>query len=144
MRRLDLISASFALASALCAAAPSSAEQFALFVYETPSDYAARTDPARAEAYWGGFAALGDEMKAAGIVRGGAPLTAPSEGGTVSVRDGASRVTPVDGSGETLSGWFVIDVADRAAAEAWAARVPAGASARVGVRPVMPIAMSAQ
>lgn len=144
MRRLDLVAASFALASALCAAAPASAEQFALFVYETPSDYAARTDPARAQANWGGFAALGDEMKAAGIVRGGGPLTPPSEGATVSVRDGAPRVAPVDGSGETLSGWFVIDVADRTAAEAWAARVPAAATARIEVRPILPITMAGQ
>jgi hypothetical protein len=143
MTRLTLLSAPVAFAVALLGtAAPASAEQFALFVYETPADFAARNDPAKAPAYWGGFAALGEEMRAAGIVRGGGPLGEPALGATVSVRDGRTTSTAVAGGAEALSGWFVIDVADRAEAEAWAARVPAASTARIEVRPVLDIPMS--
>jgi hypothetical protein len=126
----------------LAVAAPASAEPFALFVYETPSDFAARNDPTRAQAYWGGFAALSEQMAAAGIVRGGGPLAEPALGATVSVRDARATSAPVDGTGEALSGWFVIDVADRAEAEAWAARVPAASTARIEVRPILDIPMA--
>jgi hypothetical protein len=137
------IIAPFAAALALIAVGtPASAEQFALFVYETPSDFAARNDPARAQAYWGGFAALSEQMTAAGIVRGGGPLSEPSLGATVTVRDARAASTPVNGTGEALSGWFVIDVANRAEAEAWAARVPAASTARIEVRPVLDIPMA--
>ena len=59
MRRPTLLSTPIAFAVALLGtAAPALAEQFALFVYETPADFAARNDPSKAQAYWGGFAAL--------------------------------------------------------------------------------------
>ncbi len=143
MTRVTRLSAPLAFAVALLGtAAPACAEQFALFVYETPADFAARNDPAKAEAYWGGFAALGGAMRAAGIVRGGGPLGEPSLGAVVTVRDGGTTTASVESGGEALSGWFVIDVADRAEAEAWAARVPAAATARIEVRPVLDIPMS--
>lgn len=143
MTRLSLLSAPVAVAFALLGtAAPAAAETFALFVYETPADFAARNDPERGPAYWGGWAALAEQMNAAGIVRGGGPLTAPGEGAVVSVRGARASASTVDAAGEALSGWFVIDVADRAEAEAWAARVPAAATARVEVRPVLDVPMS--
>jgi hypothetical protein len=129
------------LAAALALGTSAHAEEFALFVYETPADFAARDDTARGPGYWGAYAELAQAMGAAGIVRGGGPLTAPALGSRVAVRDGQSSVTSVDGSGEALSGWFVIDVADRAAAEAWAARVPAASTARIEVRAVLPTPM---
>lgn len=143
MTRLSLLSAPLAFAIALLGTvAPASAEQFALFVYETPADFVARNDPQLSEAYWGGWAALAEQMNAAGIVRGGGPLTLPNEGTLISVRDGQPAAVPVDGSGEALSGWFVIDVADRAAADAWAAKVPAATTARIEVRPVLNVPMA--
>jgi hypothetical protein len=143
MTGFKLLSAPVAFVIALIgAAAPASAEQFALFVYETPADFAARNDPAKAPAYWGGFAALGEEMRAAGIVRGGGPLAEPAQGATISVRDGQTTSASVEAGAEALSGWFVIEVANRAEAEAWAARVPAAATARIEVRPVLDIPMS--
>ena len=129
------------LAAALALGTSAHAEEFALFVYETPADFAAREDAARGPGYWEAYAELAQAMGAAGIVRGGGPLTAPALGSRVAVRDGQSSVTSVDGSGKALSGWFVIDVADRAAAEAWAARVPAASTARIEVRAVLPTPM---
>ncbi len=143
MTRLSLLSAPVAFAAALLGtAAPAAAEQFALFVYETPADFAARDDAERGQAYWGGWAVLAEQMNAAGIVRGGGPLTVPSEGALISVRDGEVATGSVDGSGEALSGWFVIDVADRAEADVWAAKVPAAATARIEVRPVLAAPMA--
>jgi len=118
------------------------AEQFALFVYETPADFAARNDPTKAEAYWDGFAALGAEMNAAGIVRGGGPLAEPAQGVTVTVRNAQISSAALESAAQTLSGWFVIDVADRAEAERWAARVPAASTARIEVRPVLDVPMA--
>jgi hypothetical protein len=133
--------AALVLGAAAFGSSSAHAEQFALFVYETPADFAARNDPTKADAYWGGFAALGAEMNAAGIVRGGGPLAGPDQGVTVTVRDGQSRSLALDSGPQTLSGWFVIDVADRAEAERWAARVPAASTARIEVRPVLDLAM---
>lgn len=125
----------------LALAAPAFAQDYILFVYETPDDFSARTDAAKAPAYWGAYAALAQALGAAGVVKGGSPLTAPREGRSISVRQGRTVVSPVDGSREQLSGFFIIEAADQAAAEAWAARVPAAATARVEVRPVLDIPM---
>jgi len=131
-----------ALAATLAMVAPAAAEQFTLFVYETPSDFASRGDATRGPAYWGAYGALAEAMNAAGIVRGGGPLADPSLGSIVSVRDGRTATDTVNGERDALSGWFVIDVADRAAAEGWAARVPAALTARVEVRPVLNVPMA--
>lgn len=134
--------AALILGAAALGPATAHAEQFALFVYETPADFAARNDPTKAEAYWGSFAALGAEMNAAGIVRGGGPLAEPTQGVTVTVRDAQARSATLESAPQTLSGWFVIEVADRAEAERWAARVPAAATARIEVRPVLDLLMN--
>ncbi len=139
MFRFSLIAAVATLGLAL----PANAEEFVLFVYETPTDFAARDDAVRAPAYWGAYAQLAEAMAGAGIVRGGGPLAQPVLGTQVRVRNDGIVTTPVDATREALSGWFVIDVADRTAAEAWAARVPAASTARVEVRKLLDVPMAA-
>lgn len=89
-------------------AAPALADPYTIFIYETPDSLALRTDPgASGQAYWAGFAAYGDLLQAAGVLRGGAPLDVAA-----------------DGAAPVLSGYFQIDVATPGAAAALAAQSP--------------------
>lgn len=100
------------------------AGEYTVFVYETPAEYALRTDPGEAgKAYWAEFAAFADILAKSGAMRDGAPLTAPSDG----LRLSAAGVAPpqVGKDGLLLSGWFKIEAADRDAAQALAAQLPA-------------------
>jgi hypothetical protein len=128
------------LTLALLASATLAAEPFTLLIYETPSSLAARTDSARAAAYWGQFAALGKQLQDAGILRGGAPFHTGDAIRTVRVRSGKTQVSngPAAPSPAPLGGYFVIDVDNIDKAIEWAARVPAAASAAVEVRAGFP------
>ena len=98
-----------ALAALALAALPAGAETYTLFVYETPADIALRADTsAEGAAYWAAYSEFGAQLGRDGVVRGGAPLI-PGETGT----------------GELiLGGYFQIETASRAAAEAYAAEAP--------------------
>ncbi|RVT43600.1 YciI family protein [Sphingobium algorifonticola] len=113
------------LLSALLAGAGSAAQarDFTLMIYERPQDLALRDDRGEAgRRYWGDYAAFGAALAQAGVMKGGAALDDPSP---VAAGDDAPR----------LSGYFIIDVADHAAAETWARRISAAATGRVVVRP---------
>jgi hypothetical protein len=99
-----------ALAALALAALPASAETYTLFIYETPADVALRTDPgADGAAYWAAYSDYSAELARDGVMRGGAPLI-PQAG---------------VGTGElVLGGYFQIETASRAAAEAYAAEAP--------------------
>ncbi|MFD3683483.1 YciI family protein [Nocardiopsis sp. NPDC058631] len=59
---------------------------------------------------------------------------------TVSVRDGESTVTEgAPTSGPMLAGYYLLDVADMAAALQWAARIPTAAYGSVEVRPIVDV-----
>ena len=113
---------------------------YAIIVYETQSDFAARSDPASAPAYMGAYFAYTQALAQAGIAVGGAGLLPPPTATTVRVRDGKCLVQdgPFAETKEQLGGFFVIDVPDLDSALAWAARCPAAALAGVEVRPVLP------
>ncbi len=99
-----------ALAVLAVAVLPASAETFTLFIYETPADIALRTDAgAEGAAYWAAYSDYSAELARDGVMRGGAPLI-PETG---------------IGTGElVLGGYFQIETASRAAAEAYAAEAP--------------------
>lgn len=116
------------------------AEQFTLLIYETKSDFAARTDPAKAAKYWDAYGKLGAELQQAGVLRGGSALQAGDTAKTVTVRNGsgAARNGAYANSPNSLSGFFLIEVPNLAAAIAWAEKFPAASSAAVEVRPTVP------
>lgn len=129
------------LATALLLGTTARAEQFTLLTYEAPADFAARTDPAKAAGYWGGFGLVAKEMTEAGILRGGSALHADEKAKIVRLKAGAAE--PVNGPAaraETgqLSGYFIIEVADLATALKWAAKIPAAITGVVEVRPHFP------
>ena len=99
-----------ALAALALAALPAAAETYSLFIYETPADIALRSDTGPdGAAYWQAYSDFGAVLGRDGVVRGGAPLIPESEART----------------GELLlGGYFQIETASRAAAEAYAAEAP--------------------
>lgn len=114
--------------------------QYMLMFYEAAEDFAKRTDPNQAEAYWGGWNAFIGAMAQSGIVVNGDGLLPPETATTVRLRDGQRQVEdgPCADTKESLAGYFVIEVPDLDTALEWAARAPSAAYAAVEVRPVMP------
>ncbi len=109
---------SAALALALCLGiGPALAEPFVLLIHETPAQIALRSDAgAKGQSYWAAYADFGKQAAAAGVLRGGAALV-PTPVAQVG--------TATDPSALVFGGFFLIDVADAAAAAGWAARLPA-------------------
>lgn len=114
--------------------------QYAIVVYETPAELAAREDPARQGAYWAAYTAYSRALVEAGIARGGAGLHPPSSATTVRLRGGQRLVQdgPFADTKELLGGLFMIEARDLDEALAWAARCPAAATGSVEVRPMLP------
>lgn len=111
--------------------------QYTLMFYLSPSEFSARTDPARREAFWGAFLPYMQAVRDAGIFRGGAGLETPDTATTVRVQSGKRLVQdgPYADTKEQLGGFFIIEVPDLDTALEWAARYPAGPDGVVEVRP---------
>ncbi|MGQ0697850.1 MAG: YciI family protein [Panacagrimonas sp.] len=112
--------------------------KYAIVIYETADDFAARNS-AKAPEYWAPWkayaAALGDTLT------GGACLQGPGTATTLSLRDGKRQVQdgPYAETKEQLGGVMLIEAANLDAALEWAARCPAAASGKVEVRPIVPM-----
>lgn len=115
--------------------------QYAILVYETPAEVAAREDPTRAGAYWAAYTSYSQALGAAGIARGGAGLQPAATATTVRLREGHRQVQdgPFADTKELLGGFFLIEVASLDEALAWAARCPAATTGAVEVRPQLPL-----
>jgi hypothetical protein len=114
--------------------------KYAVLVYETPAEMAAREDPERVGGYWAAYAAYSKALGDAGVAAGGAGLQAPAVATTVRLRGGQRQVQdgPFADTKELLGGLFIIDVPDLDAALMWAARCPAASTGSIEVRPVLP------
>ena len=114
--------------------------QFAILALEAPEDFADRTDPQHADAYWAAWAGYVAALQASGAMTAAAGLQPPASATTLRLRGGSAQVQdgPFADVREQLGGLFVIEVADLDAALAWAARCPAAERGVVEVRPVLP------
>ncbi len=110
-------------ATAVLTAGPAAAEPFTLVIYETADDLAARTDPARAGAYWSGYGQFAQSLGP--LLLGG--------GAVEPVATGRAVGRPLPGA-LTFSGSFVVDAADLDEAQRLAERLPAAKTGRVEVR----------
>ena len=113
---------------------------YALLFYQTPDEFAARTDPKKREAFWGAFVPYMKAVKDAGIFVAGAGLEPPETATTIRLVDGERRVQdgPYADTKEQLGGFFIIDVPDLDMALEWGARFPAANGGMIEVRPNMP------
>lgn len=114
--------------------------KYAVIVYETQDELAAREDPARVGAYWAAYTAYSQALVQAGVAAGGAGLQPPPMATTIRLRGGHRQVQdgPFADTKEMLGGLFIIDVPDLDAALEWAARCPSAATGSVEVRPMLP------
>ena len=115
--------------------------QYALVIYERPSDFAAR-EGADAATYWAGWAAYNDALEQ-GVGRfGGAALRGPDTATTVRCGFGGPIVHdgPYADTKEQLGGVLLLDVATQDEALRWAAHCPAACGGAVEVRPILPVA----
>lgn len=113
--------------------------KYAIIIYENPSDFAARTDPAAAGEYWGAYTAYNQVLTEAGVMGGGAGLQPPATATTLRLRDGKRHVQdgPFADTKEQLGGFYLIDAPDLDAALSWAAKCPGASAGGVEVRPVL-------
>lgn len=112
--------------------------KYAVLVYETADDFAARED-ARKEAYWGGHGAYVATLQAAGAFAGGAGLAPPHAATTVRVRGGARQVLdgPYAEIKEQLGGFYLIEAANLDDALNWAQKCPGAITGSIEVRPML-------
>ena len=104
-----------------------------ILTYETAAAFRARKeDPG----YWQQWAAFGGALKSAGIVSDMHGLEGVDTASTVRLREGEPRIEdgPLSAGDLQLGGYFVLDVADEAEAQGWAARCPAAVDGAVEVR----------
>lgn len=127
--------------AAVAAAMPAAAAEFTLFLYETPADFALRTDAtAKGQAYWAAYGAYAKALQDAGVIRGGAPLQPGASARTLVVKDGKPVVSTGAHSrnGLELGGYFKIDAPSLDVALEWAAQAPAAKTGAIEVRPGFP------
>lgn len=121
-------------------AGPAAAAEYAILIWETPTDLALRADKGpEGQAYWAAYAEFGAALAKAGAARGGAPLV---PGTNVAFR-GAERSEGAVAAGPlALGGYFVIEAESREIAEKIAAMAPSalrgGAAELVETAPMAP------
>jgi hypothetical protein len=96
--------------------------------------------PEEMEALLAEYGRFYEDAEKQGILLHASRLRPTTEATTVRVREGRTRTTdgPFAETKEVLGGFFLVDVADRATAVAWAARLPAARYGAVEVRPLWP------
>jgi hypothetical protein len=109
-----------------------------MLIYQSPEEFAARTDAQKREAFWGSFLPYLKALNDAGIVVASGGLEPPETATTIRVANGRRQVQdgPYADTKEQLGGFFIIDVRDLDVALDWASRCPAGNA--VEIRPNLP------
>lgn len=113
---------------------------YILLFNENADEMAKRSDPALADAYWGGWTAYMGAIAQGGAMVSGNGLQPPEVSTTLRVEHGARHVVdgPFADTKEMLGGYVILDVADLDAALEWAARAPCVVAGSVEIRPVLP------
>jgi hypothetical protein len=113
--------------------------QFAMLLYETPEDFASRTDE-DADARFAPWRAYYKQLIDAGVYVSGAPLEPDTTGTTLRLHGSQRQVQdgPYADTKEQLGGIIVLELPSLDAALDWAARCPTAATGAVEVRPLAP------
>lgn len=110
---------------------------YTILIYESPADFAARTDPEKLQDYRAKWPPYIQALRDAGVFAGGAGLELPETATTIKMRDGQRLVQdgPYADTKEQLGGFVIVDVPDLDTALDWAARCPTEVTE---VRPNLP------
>ena len=110
---------------------------YSLMIYQTASQFADRTDPARRDAANGAFGRYVGTLQDAGVLLTTLGIEPPDTASSVRSGTGSPRVAPGPHADTTaqIGGICVIDVPDHDAAVAWAKRAPFEHCDVVEVRP---------
>jgi hypothetical protein len=113
---------------------------YMLLFNETKAEMGKRTDPSRADAYWGGWTAYMGAIAQSGAMVSGNGLQPPETSTTLRIENGTRHVAdgPFADTKEMLGGYVILDVPDLDAALEWASRAPCLADGSVEIRPVLP------
>lgn len=112
--------------------------QYLIIAREIRADFEKRTDTAAFKAYMDPWFAYGAMLTEAGVIRGGEALELPETATCVSASAGGRRIEdgPFADAKEQIGGFFLIDVATRDEAVAWALKCPSAETGCVEVRGV--------
>ncbi len=113
---------------------------YTILIYETPAEFAKRSDPQTKDAYWRQWPPYSQALKDAGVFVGGSGLQPPETATTLKGADGQRQVQdgPYADTKEQLGGFYIIDVPDLDAALEWAARCPGREGKTLEIRPNLP------
>ena len=113
--------------------------KYSILCFESPENFAARTDPQKKDAYWDGVMLYMKALKDAGVFAGGAGLQLPETATTVKYQNGERFVQdgPFPDTKEQLGGIFIIEVPDLDIALEWASRFPQQPGRVIEVRPCL-------
>jgi hypothetical protein len=113
--------------------------QYMILIYGNEKNFAMMaSNPEAQKQMYAAFKKYGEDMRAAGVLRGGAELKPTSTATTVRVKDGKTVASdgPFAETKEQLGGYYTIDVPNLDEAVKWAARCPAAQGGSIEVRPV--------
>lgn len=111
--------------------------KYMLLIYENEANYAGETGETLLADIIAGHNAFTDELAASGIEWIGSELAPTFTAATVS-KEGVVHDGPFAETHEQLGGYYMVDVADRDAALAWARKIPLSPGGKVEVRPTGP------
>lgn len=113
--------------------------KFMILTYESPEDFAARSDTERQGQYWAAWKAFGGAMSEAGIIVSMHGLHPAHTATTVRLINGNRQVQngAFADTKDQIGGYFIIEVPDLDNAIEWAGRCPAAVNGAVEIRPVL-------
>ncbi len=112
---------------------------YTLLIYESPADFALRTDQQKQQAYWTAWSRYAQALREAGVLVGRAGLQLPETATTLKLRNGERLVQdgPFADTKEQIGGFFIIDVPNLDVALDWSARCPIGPGGTIEIRPAL-------
>jgi hypothetical protein len=113
--------------------------QYLILIYGDERNFAVMQDqPEAIKQMYEAFSKYTNDMRAAGVLRGGAELKSTRTATTVRVKNGKTVTTdgPFAETKEQLGGYYLIDVANLDEAVKWAAQCPAAQGGSIEVRPL--------
>lgn len=115
------------------------AMQYLILIYGDETRFAMmQDDPEVIKKIYEAYGQYTGELRAAGVLRGGAELKLTDTATTVRVKNGKTVTTdgPFAETKEQLGGYYLVDVANLDEAVKWAAKCPSAIDGSIEVRPL--------